>query len=197
MNWTKKISQCHHQKVTSIVHNFCSWGSVRARALIGKLPKSSPHLHLPLIKLKEAQKKINLSLISWPFFICLTNSCPYPYHRRRASCGHSCLKYSILFYCSAAVILAICFICYLTRIFGYLEAMPGVQFSNGTPVVTEGLQEEMEMLPTSVPMLLNGNNETTVKSELLNIVSTTLSTVMTTESPTGTSNFQLWKPSNF
>ncbi|KAH9397444.1 hypothetical protein TYRP_003760, partial [Tyrophagus putrescentiae] len=106
--------------------------------------------------------------------------------RRRASCGHSCLKYSILFYCSAAVILAICFICYLTRIFGYLEAMPGVQFSsNGTPVVTEGVNlSEMEMLPTSVPMLLNGNNETTVKSELLNIVSTTLSTVMTTESPT-------------
>lgn len=62
-----------------------------------------------------------------------------------------------------------------------------------------GLQEEMvEMLPTSVPMLLNGNNnETTVKSELLNIVSTTLSTVMTTEPPTGTSNFQLLKPSNF
>ncbi|KAH9426487.1 hypothetical protein DERP_013669 [Dermatophagoides pteronyssinus] len=42
------------------------------------------------------------------------------YSRSRASCGHSCLKFTILFYCCIAVIMAICFICYLTKMFGLM-----------------------------------------------------------------------------
>lgn len=40
--------------------------------------------------------------------------------RSRASCGHSFLKYSILFYCSIALILSVISICYLTKLFGIM-----------------------------------------------------------------------------
>ena len=56
---------------------------------------------------------------------CLFSCC---LNRRRASCGHSCLKYTILFYCSVAVILAICAICYFTKMFGYID--PSLSFGS-------------------------------------------------------------------
>lgn len=71
--------------------------------------------------------------------------------------------------------------------------MPGVQFStSGTPVMSDqNWSEPEEMLPTSVPSTLFVNNETTVKSEMLSIVSTTLSSVIssTTESSVLTGKF--------
>ncbi|OTF76845.1 hypothetical protein BLA29_003815, partial [Euroglyphus maynei] len=56
-----------------------------------------------------------------PTFLTSPTSSPLGfYSRSRASCGHSCLKFTILFYCCIAVIMAICFICYLTRMFGLM-----------------------------------------------------------------------------
>ncbi|KAH7637494.1 hypothetical protein HUG17_8598 [Dermatophagoides farinae] len=63
-----------------------------------------------------------------PTFLANNSPTPSPlgfYSRSRASCGHSCLKFTILFYCCISVIMAICFICYLTRMFGLMAPSGG------------------------------------------------------------------------
>lgn len=93
-------------------------------------------------------------------------SSPFPMvvmPRRRANCGHSCLKFSILFYCSVAVILAICFICYLTKMFGYLEMMSNMP-SDSTITVTSSPMDEL---------LISNNGQMVNDSEIPSLTNST------------------------
>ena len=42
---------------------------------------------------------------------------------RKSSCGHSCLRYAIVFYCTLMVISCICIICYSSRFFGLVTTL--------------------------------------------------------------------------